>query len=632
MTYRADIDGLRAIAVLAVIAFHFSVFDLPGGYLGVDVFFVVSGYLITRIIWAEIQAGTFTLATFYERRIRRIMPLLVVVLLCSTVAALFILLPSDLVRFAVSLIATLAFVANIYFWRDTNYFAPAADEKPLLHMWSLGVEEQFYILLPVLLIVVARFAPKWVAAVILLTVLTSLVANTALNVIGGRSPAFYLLPTRIWELGLGSLLAVLPNRTSPSSLGAEIAAIVGLALVIAGIAFADHIPGPVPAAVPVVVGTVLMIWSGGTAKTRIATALSVTPVRFVGRISYALYLWHWPVLVFSTYYLVRELSQIETLAAIALVFALSVASLYMVETPARDRRRSFRAVAAALSVGAVVLVAGGVATIMMSGLQGRLPVQAAVINEAAGTNYRCAVTDFVPFGSSRACRLHVPSGSLAEAQIVLFGNSHAQMYAPLIEEAARQTNASAILVPMNGCLPITNINISRGCIGQAERNIAAIESLPEAERTLVAFNWEVDQREHVYADGTPVTDFHAELIAGLNMLVDRLEAADIEAQLVGPIPVPGYDLASQYSRALAFGHTFSRPLAVPYADFEQRHADAVASLKERLGVRFVEPHSALCDDTECNWIIDGRSIFSDSNHIAMGELHRFRPFFAEALN
>ena len=191
ITYRADVDGLRAIAVSAVILYHFSALALPGGYLGVDIFFVLSGFLITSLIWSEIETKHFTIARFYERRLRRIMPALLCVLFVSTLTALALLLPADLMNYGKSLIATLAFVQNVYFWRDTDYFSRAAEEKPLLHLWSLGIEEQFYVLFPLLLVVLARFWRHGTLLVVILATLASLAINILLNIAGGASPAFF---------------------------------------------------------------------------------------------------------------------------------------------------------------------------------------------------------------------------------------------------------------------------------------------------------------------------------------------------------------------------------------------------------------------------------------------------------
>lgn len=192
--YRADIDGLRAIAVLSVVFYHFSRSFLPGGYLGVDMVFVISGFLITSIIWRQIQDGSFSIVQFYDRRIRRIIPALLLLLTLVTLAASILLLPADLVGYSKSLLATLGFVANIYFWRDTDYFSRMAEEKPLLHLWSLSAEEQFYIIFPLLLVLLVRWSRRHV----LLAITVLLIGSFGLNVIalsrGGKFTGIFLTP------------------------------------------------------------------------------------------------------------------------------------------------------------------------------------------------------------------------------------------------------------------------------------------------------------------------------------------------------------------------------------------------------------------------------------------------------
>ncbi|MBV9696007.1 MAG: acyltransferase, partial [Gammaproteobacteria bacterium] len=236
LRYRADVDGLRAVAVLCVVFFHLLPGALPGGYLGVDVFFVLSGYLITAIIFREISSGAFSLRRFYERRLRRIMPALLCLLLLATVLAAVCLLPSDLSAYARSLLATLAFAANIYFWRATDYFAAAAEQKPLLHIWSLGVEEQFYVVFPLLLLLLWRWLPRGLVPAIALLSVTSFAVNLLANRAGATLPAFFLLPTRAWELGVGAMLALAPARTASRKLAALLS-LVGASLLVVGIGF-----------------------------------------------------------------------------------------------------------------------------------------------------------------------------------------------------------------------------------------------------------------------------------------------------------------------------------------------------------------------------------------------------------
>ncbi|ULQ46706.1 acyltransferase [Flagellatimonas centrodinii] len=207
LSYRPDIDGLRAIAVLGVVLYHFGLGPVHGGFVGVDVFFVISGYLITSIIQREVSLGQFTFTGFYERRVRRIFPALFAVLFVTLIAGVLLLLPSDLVRLGYSTLATLFFVSNVLFWRETGYFNTASEYNPLLHTWSLAVEEQFYIGLPILLLLVHRVAPRTLKPVLVAGVLGSL-ALCVLMQADHPSATFFLSPSRAWELLLGSLLAV----------------------------------------------------------------------------------------------------------------------------------------------------------------------------------------------------------------------------------------------------------------------------------------------------------------------------------------------------------------------------------------------------------------------------------------
>src|SRR5216683_613406 len=337
ISYRRDIDGLRAIAVLSVVLYHLSGKALPGGYLGVDMFFVVSGFLITSIIWREGQNGQFSIVRFYDRRIRRIMPALLLLLFATTVVAILLLLPADLIGYGKSLLSSLAFVGNIYFWRDTTYFSRLADEKPLLHLWSLGVEEQFYILAPLLIVLLVRRWPRGALPVFVGLTLLSLAANVFALLVDGSSPAFYLLPTRAWELGFGAVLAMIPPNLGLSTASSgKVALLGGLLIVFSLLHPLEHFV-LLPVALPLVAGTALVTFCGRSTLPAMNRALTVRPLVFIGLISYSLYLWHWPIIVFAKYYLVRDLSAVESLGALALMFACATVSWGLIERPFRNK-------------------------------------------------------------------------------------------------------------------------------------------------------------------------------------------------------------------------------------------------------------------------------------------------------
>lgn len=606
--YRPDLDGLRAIAVLSVVVYHLLPGALPGGYLGVDIFFVLSGYLITTIIWREMLAGQFSLAAFYNRRVRRIMPALLFMLLFATIASTLVLLPLDLMGMARSLLAALGFVANIYFWRDTDYFSRVADEKPLLHIWSLGVEEQFYLLFPLLLMLLARWRSR-AATVIAALVLLSLTGHFLVLYAGGALPAFYLLPTRAWELGAGALLAALPgvivSRSWATPLG-----VGGAALVISSLAGGRSLfPASVPDALAVVPGTALLIMAGMHAGNPVTRALSLRLPVMIGLISYSLYLWHWPVIVLLKYFMVRDLTAIEVATACLVMTACAILSWRFVERPFRLPETPIRSVYKIVGAATLVLAAIGIALIAAEGLPGRLDPAATRINAAVGSNYRCPVTDYLYFKGSRACNLNLASRNPSDADVVLFGNSHAQMYAPLVRDLAAARSLQALLVPMNACTPTLGPNVNAGCAALATRNLEAIASLPRARVVIIASTWPRDA---------------AAFTAGLNDAIAHLGAAGKRVVLLGPIATPGWDLPSRLSRSLAFGRELDRPLFEPEAAFLERHGQALASFEGRAGIEFVRPDRIQCAAGRCEYVMDGRSLFADSNHLAATELSRFR--------
>ena len=339
--YRPDIDGLRAVAVLAVVLFHADAAVLPGGFVGVDVFFVVSGFLIARLIEAECMAGVFSFAGFYERRIRRLIPALAVVFAVSTGLALALLSPSQLEHFAGSLLAANLLGANIFFWRTSDYFAVAAEWQPLLHTWSLSVEEQFYLLFPLALVTLRRFGRRNLLAVLCAVACVSLAA-AVWGAVQAPVAAFYLLPTRAWELVLGALIALAPLPRSRRRAGREATALTGLALIAAAtLGVTGPAAAPLAAILLAAAGTALLVHAGGCGGHSVATMLAAPPLVALGLASYSLYLWHWPLLVFARHAAAtRDLPPATTAAVVGLALLLALGSWRWVERPFRARRHA----------------------------------------------------------------------------------------------------------------------------------------------------------------------------------------------------------------------------------------------------------------------------------------------------
>lgn len=466
--HRNDIDGLRAVAVGLVVLFHLG-FPVPGGFVGVDVFFVISGYLITAILRDDLAAGRYSLLEFYNRRARRILPALLAVLLVSTLVALALLLPSMLRGYGLSLVSTSLFASNLYFWFDTGYFAGAAESRPLLHTWSLAVEEQFYLLFPLLLAALYRHARRGLRLGLAGLALGSLLYSEWLLRHAPES-AFYLLPSRAWELLLGSLLALGAVPGAHHLALRQGLGLLGLAAIAySGWAYTEGTRFPGLSALTPCLGAALLIHSGSQGDTLAARLLGWRPVRFVGLISYSLYLWHWPLIVFYREGLVGEYGVPQRLALLVLALALATLSWHYVETPFRKLHRGrwpaprlLRSAAAALAVAGL---AGGL--LAASGLPQRFQPESL---EAAGW------LDYRPGGQFRSGHCFLSSNHkgladydraqcLAETPdrptVLLVGDSHA---AHLWQGLARQLpGVNLQQATASGCMPLLETTGTRRC-------------------------------------------------------------------------------------------------------------------------------------------------------------------------
>lgn len=368
--YRPEIDGLRAIAVLSVILFHAGLDAVPGGYLGVDIFFVISGYLITSIISTEMEDGRFTFAAFYERRARRILPALVVVLLACVPFVLIFMLPHEVSEFSKSVIAVCVFASNVFFWAQSGYFDRAAELKPLLHTWSLGIEEQFYLIFPVFLMGALRFGRKR-AGMLFATIAVASIAYAQWGP-QAKETTFYLIPSRLWELLIGALLALWPVtklRAVLSSTTLDIFVVIGIGLIGYGLLDHSEIRYPDLRALPAVLGACLIV-AFATARTTTGRLLGSRVPVAIGLISYSAYLWHQPVFVFARLNGFQRLNVGEALALTALSLVLAVLTYRIVEQPARNRKWLRRpALIALTSLGISCLAGASIFAIATNGFE-----------------------------------------------------------------------------------------------------------------------------------------------------------------------------------------------------------------------------------------------------------------------
>ena len=374
MHYRPDIDGLRTVAVVPVLLFHAGL-GLSGGFTGVDVFFVISGYLITTLLLGEMDERRFSLLGFYERRARRILPALFTVLIATTVAALLLMTPTDLVSYAKSAASTAGFLANIWFYTQEGYFTEAAELKPLLHTWSLGVEEQYYLLFPPLLWLVLLLGRNRPPAILLALAGLASFALSVQGAIDAPKAAFYLPHYRVWELLLGSGLALATARgwLARPARHAWLAAAAGLAglamIAAAALLYGPETRFPGAAALLPCLGAALVIWSGTSPRTPAARLLALPPLVWIGKLSYSLYLWHWPIIAFAVYRKGEDLAASEGLACLALALVLSALSWRLVEQPFRNRARlSRRAIFASAATATALTLAVAAYTVHRDGL------------------------------------------------------------------------------------------------------------------------------------------------------------------------------------------------------------------------------------------------------------------------
>ena len=345
MDYRREIDGLRALAVLPVILFHAGFETFSGGFVGVDVFFVISGYLITSIILSELEQGKYSIVNFYERRARRILPALFLVMLVCIPFAWFWLLPRDMKDFSQSLAAVSVFASNILFWRESGYFDKAAELKPLLHTWSLAVEEQFYVLFPLFLMLFWRLGKRWILILLAVVFVASLCVAQSLThsqwgSLAKTAASFFLLPTRGWELLIGAFAAFYlskANRTEFSRCVGEVGGWVGVALILYSVfAYSKATPFPGFYALVPTVGTVVIILFA-TQQTTVGNFLGNKAFVGVGLISYSAYLWHHPLFAFARHRSVSEPSHLVFAVLSIVSLILAYFSWRYVEAPFRNK-------------------------------------------------------------------------------------------------------------------------------------------------------------------------------------------------------------------------------------------------------------------------------------------------------
>lgn len=463
--YRPEIDGLRAVAVVPVVLFHAGLWWMAGGFTGVDVFFVISGFLITSIILREEAAGTFSFANFWMRRIRRILPVMLTVLAATSIVGWFVLYGPQWDSLGQQTMSVIFLCANVFMWKMTgDYWGPAAEEAPLLHCWSLSVEEQFYLFHPLLLILILKFRKQWLLPVFAMLTLASFVA-CYIGTTRSPSATFYFLPTRAWELAAGCLVAItmFNSKNSEKKLNpyANALAGVGLALVVVGYFVVTEAGFPGLQALLPVIGTSMIILYAGSETGSVTRWLSHPVLIYIGKISYSLYLWHWPVIVFGKVLSTKYESNLIQVGVFVLIPLLSVCSYHFVEQTTRRSKKILPIV----GVGTVGCL--GLAMLLMW-MPWSYDFSSFQPTESFGLKY-----DLAPRASNGQPLLGVTSAAKRAPeqgdwyagdgwrnmpdktpQLVMFGSSHGMMWANLVAECCNESNISAALFNVRAVPPL----------------------------------------------------------------------------------------------------------------------------------------------------------------------------------
>ncbi len=644
--YRPDVDGLRAIAVGAVVLFHAGVAPIRGGFVGVDVFFVISGYLITTIIAREALEGRFTVAGFYVRRVRRIFPALFYMLWAVGLVATLVLMPADYNEFGESVSATALFTSNLFFWIKSGYFDAAADIKPLLHTWSLAVEEQFYLLFPLLMAAIVTRLRWWrllIAAIALVSF-----AVGVWEVAHHPAGAFYSPFARAWELLLGSLIAVgavPPIRSKPLR---EAAAALGLGLILFAVfAYTPATPFPGVAALSPCLGAALLIHADAEHPTIAGRIISVKPMVWLGLISYSLYLWHWPVLVFARYILMRPLQPAEMAALVAASVLLAYLSWRFVERP--FRRGNARRAALFGVAGAMMLVATlfGAWAHLGHGLPQRLPGPALRLAAAADdiNPYRaaCDRTSVERLRKGDACILGDPKA--AAPTFALMGDSFGDALMPAVVEAAKEHGRKGLMLTYSGCLSLIGVNQDTpGCRAFLDAAVDLIRRTPSIDRVIIVDRWTTSvigtrfgawpQTEIFITDARSPERSYAEnpraVTRGLAATTQAL--APRKVFLVGYLPEQAVDIPR--AEALASWYRFPPEPGVAREAYDRRQAPVHAVLEPPKAAKTYDVLDAapfLCDARRCPAMRDGVVLYSDDNHVSASGARSIRALLAPAL-
>jgi len=621
--YRREIDGLRALAVLPVMLFHAGFKTFSGGFVGVDVFFVISGYLITSIILSEQEAGTFSLIHFYERRARRILPALFLVMAACIPFAWFWLSLSDMEDFSRSLSAVSVFASNILFWRESGYFDTAAELKSLLHTWSLAVEEQYYVLFPLFLIVMWRFARRWTAATLAVIALTSL-AVAQWGAYYNPTAAFFLLPTRGWELAIGAIIALYLSRhgnIEVTTFTRQIGSVLGLALILYAVfSFSKKTPVPSLYTLAPTIGAALTILYA-TPNTFVGKVLATKVLVGIGLISYSAYLWHYPLFSFARHRSVAEVSETLYLLLSVAAFLLAYGTWRFIENPFRNRSvfTGKQIAVFSFSLSVLFIAFGMVGQITHGKYMGRDDaVRLESVEERLRVNHGLSDDCDGPFTLSDHCR------TSDSPTVLVWGDSYAMHLVQGL--LASKPDLKLIQTTATSCGPffdIAHINTKYGrsraekCISSNDKVYELLRDSPSIRYVVMSsLFWPYIEEEAnlLTRDGAVLNGPDATYDYMVKTL-DRIKTLGKIPVVFSPTPQTGRNLGRCALKAVQFGEDGSvcnfalleaKSNQKPVYDFLQK----IASINP---VIFLD--HGICDGESCKAVKNGVFIYRDDGHL-----------------
>lgn len=632
ISYRQDLNGLRAYAVMAVLLFHFKVSGFSAGFIGVDVFFVISGFLMTAIIVKGLERNNFSIWSFYMARVRRIVPALLALIGVLLLLGWFFLPTPDYQALGSQSAYSIAFISNILFWRSAGYFDIAAHEKWLLHTWTLGVEAQFYLLLPIYLLALWKLRAK--VSTLFWGLGFAFLASLALSVVASSwkpVAAFYLLPTRGWEFVGGGLVFLLGRECPSLQRYSKAMFAVGFALwLVAMLVIDSHLAWPSAWALLPVIGTMLIILAQHT-----GSILTAHPIaQWLGDRSYSLYLWHWPFMV-ALYFAGLQDEWLWIAVGLALSLLFGHLSFRWVETPTRISLTASSLSKQVIALGLAGVMVGVVAvSARLFVFDGRLPPNLVVAAaEAINKDLRTSECSYKDGEGSPSCKYG--SGELG---VIVIGDSHAQSSITGVEKAGQSFNSAALFHGLAGCRQVFGTTFVKQ---KGERNICKefnswiledIKSLPDTPVIIInRTSGEVfGPNEDPSLLGIPGVYFtkiykNSDDKAFLNEYREALISSACEFRennrpvyLVRPIPEIGVHVPDTLVRNMQFRRN-NDDIKITLEEYHQRHAfvwEAQDIAAEQCGVKILDPLPYLCDEQYCYGSRDGRPLYYDDNHLS----------------